>query len=112
MCFSTITAMSRGLQRLAVEGRAAGQQRTDVGGEVGADVLPQVVDREILGAAAPERRPAHHPQPERVVARRTRQPVTLVMRVDVVDHDRRVAELGAAQHRLQPLDQRARRCAS
>ena len=38
--------------------------------------------------------------------RRTGEPVTVVVRVDVVNHDRGIAEFGAAQHRLQPLDQR------
>ncbi len=34
-----------GPQRLAVECRAAGQQRADIGGEVGADMVAQLVDR-------------------------------------------------------------------
>ena len=39
--------------------------------------------------------------------RRAGQPVTLVVGLDIVHHDRRVAEFGAAQHDLQPVDERA-----
>ena len=66
----------------------------------------QLVDREVLCPAAAERGSSHHAQPERVVARRTGQPMTLVLSLDVVHDDRGVAEFGAAQHRLQPLDER------
>ena len=61
LCRSTITAMSRARSRLAVERRAAGQQRADVGGQVGADVVAQLVDRQVRSTAAAQRRSLHDP---------------------------------------------------
>ena len=48
----------------------------------------------------------HHPQPKRRVVGCPGEPVTAVVGLDVVHLDRGITELGAAQHRLQPLDQR------
>ena len=41
------------LERLTVERRAVGQQGTDVGGEVGADVLSEVIDGDVLSSLRP-----------------------------------------------------------
>ena len=75
-----MTATSRAADRAVVVGRVGGEQRLDVGGEVGGDERPQVVHRDGAGAAHPERVAGHHPQPERVVARRAGQPVLLAVR--------------------------------
>ena len=53
-----------------------------------------------------QRCPRNHPKPERVHARRPGESATGVMRLDLVDHDPRVAEFGAAQHGLQSGDER------
>ena len=87
-------------KRLTVEGRTAGQQCADVGGKVAADVLTKVVDRQILYPVAAQRCAAYHAEPKRVVVRRPGKPVTLVMRVDIVNDDRGIAEFGPAQHSL------------
>ena len=91
-----------GLQRAAGEGGAAGEQCADIGGQVAADVLAQAIDADGAGALAAA---GHHPQPERIVARCAGQPVSLMMRGDVVHDDSRPAELRATQHHLQPLHQ-------
>ena len=90
---------------VSVEGGAAVEQGPDVGGQVLADVLPQVVDRYGLNTSAPERLPRDHSEAERVVARRPGQPAARVSRLDLVNDDARVAELGAFQHHLQAVDE-------
>ena len=66
----------------------------------------QVVDGEVLNAAAAERLPLDDPQTKRVIARCTRESAALVKRVDVVHDDPRITELRPAQHHLQAVDER------
>ncbi len=96
-----------GLQCSAGKCRPGGQQRTDVGGEITADVIAQNVDGQVLDSPAAQRGPAYHPQPQGVVVRRAREPVPLVVGLDIAHHDCGIAEFSAAQHHLQPIDQRA-----
>ena len=96
-----------GLHPPAVEhGGLGGQQRSDIGGEVGTDVVAQLGDRDDLGAVAAEALPRYDTQPERVVARRPGQSAAMVVRVDIVDDDAGIAQLCPTQHHLQPIDQR------
>ena len=90
------------LQPSAVEGGPAVQQRTDIGGQIVADMGAQPVHRDGAGAGAGAR---DHPQPERVVARGAGQPAALMVGLNLVHDDLGTAELGAAEHHLQPFDQ-------
>ena len=88
---------------LAVERGAAGEQRADVGGEVGADVLAQVVDRDVLGCpCGPDvcRCTTRSRNGSSCGAPASRRPwwCASTSCTTIVG----VAELGAAQHRLQP----------
>ena len=104
--FSTMTAMSPASTRLPSNvAVSALSSAADIGGEIPADVVAQFGDRDDLGAVAAEHLPRYHPQPERVVVWRTGKPAAVVVGIDVVNDDSRVAQLGAAQHRLQPADQ-------
>ena len=94
-----------GLDLAPVEGGLAGQQRTDVAGQVAGNELSQVADRDGLGAGPTELFPADHPKSERVVAWRAGQSAAAVVGVDVAHHDARVTQLGTQQDRLQALQQ-------
>ena len=48
----------------------------------------------------------HHPQPQRGVDRRAAQPAAAVRGLDRVHRDPRVAQRGAAEHRVQRVEQR------
>ena len=89
-----------GLDRTAVEGRRAVQQRGDLGGEVSADIGAEVVDRDSLSSPAAELLPRNDPQPERFSAWCAREPTPLVLSLDVVHDDAWITEFGAAQHGL------------
>ena len=89
----------------AVEGGVAGQQRADVGGEVARDEVAKLPDRDDLGSGAVELLPGHHPKPERIVMRGADEPGPGMVGFDFVHDDAPVTQFGAAEHRLQTLQQ-------
>ena len=93
------------LEGSVVPGGVAGEQGVHVVGQVAGHVGPDLPDGERLGAAPAELVASDHPQPERRVPRRTRQPPALVVGRDVVDHDARVPEGGAPEHGLERGEQ-------
>ena len=94
-----------GRQCVTTEGGPGGQQRGDVGGQVGGDVPAQRIHPDGAGSPLPERLSADHPQPERLVVRRAGQPVALMTGLHLEDLDVGIPELGPAEHRLQPVHQ-------
>ncbi len=95
-----------GLQRLAGEGGAAGQQRADIGGQVACRCVH--AGRSIADGRGCSCVPRVTP-PATGTARcavRPGQPVALVMALTLVHDDAGAAQLRAAQHHLQPVHQR------
>ena len=94
-----------GHQGLAAPGRARGEELGDVGGAVGGHRLAGLTggDQALAQSETVARQSA---QPERGRVRRPDQPGLLVHRADRVDDDAGIPQGGAAQHHLQPLDQR------
>ena len=99
-------------QRPVAEGRAAREQRGDVGGQIRADVGAQPVHRDDAIGLGAQRISRHHPQPERLVVWGALEPVLLMVGRHLPHDDPGVTELGVAHHRLKAVDERGRRCAS
>ena len=93
---------------VAVPGRVGGEQGGDVGGAVGGDVLAGVVGRGSV-AAWPSRKPVARAPAGPGTAPACGAPTSRLpawAAVDVAHDDPRVTERRAAQHHLEPLDQR------